>query len=218
MDHDNAGSTAVLAVIWDSADGQRHLLVAHCGDTRAVMFDGSSASGTVERLTTDHSPETKRERDRIVKAGGYVTAGRVLGVLAVSRAFGNFEMKELVPPEPDIVERSFAPPSDDTSVRAGIFASSSVSSSFLRLLSFFAPIASTDTPFVPIRPVRSQLRFLVVACDGLWDVLSDEEACEVVGLFCTKKSANFSAAARPLVQRAIDKSTTDNVTAVVVYF
>ena len=52
---------------------------------------------------------------------------------------------------------------------------------------------------------------LIIACDGIWDVIKDEEAAEII-----KKRANAAEAARVLKDEALQRGTTDNVTCVVV--
>lgn len=42
-------------------------------------------------LSTDHKPEQEVERDRIVKAGGFVRGGRINGRLNLSRAIGKLQ-------------------------------------------------------------------------------------------------------------------------------
>jgi integrin-linked kinase-associated serine/threonine phosphatase 2C len=45
------------------------------------------------QLTVDHSPMDFNERIRIQKAGGTVSNGRLLGILEVSRAIGDGQLK-----------------------------------------------------------------------------------------------------------------------------
>ena len=54
-------------------------------DTRCVL----ATDGTVKRITEDHKPKLPRENKRIEDAGGTVAHGRVQGLLAVSRCFGD---------------------------------------------------------------------------------------------------------------------------------
>lgn len=74
------------------------MTTANCGDARAVMSRG----GRPLRLSVDHRPAEKGERARVERAGGFVMAGRVNGVLNVSRAFGDFAMKSVVVATPAV--------------------------------------------------------------------------------------------------------------------
>jgi serine/threonine protein phosphatase PrpC len=56
--------------------------------------------------------------------------------------------------------------------------------------------------------------FLIVACDGVWDVLSDQEAVERV-LAC--RQAQQHKAAELIVRAALDKGSRDNITCMVIY-
>ena len=126
---DHVGSTAVVAVV-----GPRHLVVANCGDSRAVIGRGGAAIP----LSSDHKPDRPDELERIQAAGGRVIfwdGARVFGVLAMSRAIGDSYLKPFVIPDPEVrvLERKDG---DD--------------------------------------------EFLILASDGLWDVVSNEVACHVV--------------------------------------
>lgn len=41
-------------------------------------------------LSKDHKPDLELERDRILKAGGFIQVGRVNGSLNLARAIGNY--------------------------------------------------------------------------------------------------------------------------------
>ena len=49
----------------------------------------------VEELTEDHHPSRLDERERIEAAGGSIRNGRIEGVVAVTRSFGDIEYKTL---------------------------------------------------------------------------------------------------------------------------
>jgi len=72
-------------------------------------------------------------------------------------------------------------------------------------------------PYVIAHPsVREELVencFLIVACDGLWDVLTDQEAVALVAAFAGPREQT----ADHLVQEALRRGTSDNVTAVIVW-
>nr|KJB74026.1 hypothetical protein B456_011G268200 [Gossypium raimondii] len=99
---DAVGSTAVVAVVT-----QDKIIVANCGDSRAVLCQ----NGVALPLSDDHKPDRPDELLRIEEAGGrviYWDGARVLGVLAMSRAIGDNYLKPFVIPEPEvtITERS----------------------------------------------------------------------------------------------------------------
>ncbi|XP_041007286.1 probable protein phosphatase 2C 75 isoform X2 [Juglans microcarpa x Juglans regia] len=74
------GSTAVVALL-----SPERIVVANCGDSRAVLC----RAGTAIPLSQDHKPDRSDELARIEAAGGrviFVNGARVEGILAMSRA------------------------------------------------------------------------------------------------------------------------------------
>ena len=78
------------------------------------------------------------------------------------------------------------------------------------------------TPYVTHLPqiyryrLSSNDRFLIKACDGLWDVLSNQDAIEFVQELLNKKyKGNI---AKALVEHAYEKGSLDNITAIVYVF
>ena len=63
---------------------------ANAGDSRAVL---ATKSGKCIELSYDHKPENPGELARVKAGGGFVEDGRVQGVIAVSRAIGDWEYK-----------------------------------------------------------------------------------------------------------------------------
>ncbi|KAL0318019.1 UNVERIFIED_CONTAM: protein phosphatase 2C 51 [Sesamum angustifolium] len=122
------GSTAVVAVV-----GEKEIVVANCGDSRAVLSRG----GVAVQLSDDHKPDRADELGRIEACGGKVinwNGHRVLGVLATSRSIGDYYLKPFVIAKPEV-----------------------------RVMS------------------RSNAdEFLILGSDGLWDVVSNDVACQVV--------------------------------------
>lgn len=81
----------------------------------------------------------------------------------------------------------------------------------------------TGKPFTTSTEITSDDEFLILACDGVWDVISDSHACKFVSDFFKKQEKNKEVpdpakAAKKLCQLAIDNATTDNVTVMVVKF
>ena len=101
---DKSGTTAVCALI-----SQKYLIIANCGDSRGVCCtDGKPVMATQVRFWgsksffqifivpyQDHKPSNEPEKERIQNAGGSVMIQRVNGSLAVSRALGDFEYKNV---------------------------------------------------------------------------------------------------------------------------
>uniref|UniRef100_A0A5B6Z0A5 protein-serine/threonine phosphatase n=1 Tax=Davidia involucrata TaxID=16924 RepID=A0A5B6Z0A5_DAVIN len=94
-----SGSTACVAIIRNN-----QLLVANAGDSRCVI----SRKGQAYNLSRDHKPDLEIERERILKAGGFIHAGRVNGSLNLARAIGDMEFKQnkFLPAEKQIVTAS----------------------------------------------------------------------------------------------------------------
>lgn len=100
------------------------LYVANAGDSRCVLC----RDGQAVELSLDHKPEDEPEMERIVKAGGKVTAdGRVNGGLNLSRALGDHAYKqnvELSPQEqmisalPDVRHITIKPETDEFMILA----------------------------------------------------------------------------------------------------
>lgn len=80
-----SGSTACVAIIRNN-----HLIVANAGDSRCVI----SRKGQAYNLSRDHKPDLEAEKERILKAGGFIHAGRVNGSLNLARAIGDMEFKQ----------------------------------------------------------------------------------------------------------------------------
>lgn len=87
IDQDDINAGAVGAVLY--LDGM-DLYVANVGNTEAIAVQ---SNGQLRRLTQKHDPAEASERERIRKAGGYVSRnGRLNDQLNVSRAFGFFHL------------------------------------------------------------------------------------------------------------------------------
>ncbi|ESQ27295.1 hypothetical protein EUTSA_v10018975mg [Eutrema salsugineum] len=95
----SGGSTAVTAIL---INGET-LWIANVGDSRAIV----SRRGKAKQISVDHDPDTDTERNLIESKGGFVTnrpgdVSRVNGLLAVSRVFGDKNLKAYLNTEPDI--------------------------------------------------------------------------------------------------------------------
>ncbi|KAG2423756.1 hypothetical protein HXX76_015032 [Chlamydomonas incerta] len=189
-----AGATATVVVIKDDK-----LVVANVGDSQAVL----SRRGNAVILAHYHrvygsGPDVSAEIERVKSVGGWVDDGRVCGVLAVSRAFGDWEFKG-----------EGLPRLLETGIERGYW-----DSSFAAAQSFSAdPVLAT--PDVTETLLSEEDEFLIVASDGLWDVLPPREAVQWARKeFKAKKDAAEVAAS--LTGLALKRYSTDNVAVVVV--
>lgn len=98
----DSGCTVVVALVKGN-----QLYVASAGDSRCIVI---MRNGQCIPMSFDHKPEDATEHNRIRKAGGRVTDGRVNGGLNLSRAFGDFSYKDhlleaelqMITPVPDV--------------------------------------------------------------------------------------------------------------------
>ncbi len=84
------GTTCTMILIDEVG---KKLYQINLGDSRSIIFNGSK----IISETKDHTPKDKEEHDRIVSSGSKVFYDRVDGDLAVSRGFGDYRHKNLVP-------------------------------------------------------------------------------------------------------------------------
>ncbi|XP_041641090.1 protein phosphatase 1K, mitochondrial isoform X2 [Cheilinus undulatus] len=88
----NAGTTATVALLRDGIE----LVVASVGDSRAMLC----RKGKALKLTVDHTPERKDEKERVKRSGGFITWNslgqpNVNGRLAMTRSIGDFDLKNM---------------------------------------------------------------------------------------------------------------------------
>lgn len=80
-----------------------------------------------------------------------------------------------------------------------------------------APDLLSAVPELSERRLSRDDRFVILACDGVWDVLSDGRACEVVAeALARAERGGPQAAAAALCNEAYALGSEDNISAVVV--
>lgn len=156
------GSTAVTAILING----KKLWVANVGDSRAVLLK----RGEAIQMSIDHDPNV--ERGAIENRGGFVSnmpgdVPRVCGQLAVSRAFGDRNLKSLLKSEPD----------------------------------------------VKVEDIDHTAELLVLASDGLWKVMNNQEAVDLA-----KRFKDPQTAAKQLVAESRKRDSKDDISCIVVRF
>ena len=91
-----SGSTGNILVINKDTNT---FFMSNTGDSRGFAV---YKSGIVKQLSIDHKPNSQKERKRIMKQGGFVKDGRVDGILAVARSFGDKQIAKHLSIIPDI--------------------------------------------------------------------------------------------------------------------
>jgi serine/threonine protein phosphatase PrpC len=80
-----SGSTAATVLFMG-----RRIFAANVGDSRVVLC---RSGGQCVELTSDHKPSRPDEAARVRAAGGFILHKRVMGELAITRAFGDKSFK-----------------------------------------------------------------------------------------------------------------------------
>ena len=202
--------------------------VGNLGDCRALLcFCETDDYGTAEshrEITVAHRATDPAEKARITQAGGFVLNGRVMGVLEPSRAIGDWDLKRnpksrhAVSSKPSLNVQVVRKNDTDTGGSGGKGARSTAGRNSKRaekkmggarlMNAMHSSAGGADLPRDP---------FMVIASDGVWDFMTDDEVVE-----CVQKSTRFgldrSEPARRLVAQAKAKRSQDDITAVVVHF
>ncbi|KAF4517785.1 hypothetical protein B566_EDAN002990 [Ephemera danica] len=160
-----AASGAVACVA--HVDGP-HLHIASAGDCQAVLGSLSELNRWIAtKLTTEHNSDNVKELERILaehpnnERDSVIKMDRLLGQLAPLRAFGDFRFKwskkqlsELLVPY--LGEHAIPP-------------------------NYYTPPYLTAKPEVTVHRLTPRDKFLVIASDGLWDLISPLQVVRLVG-------------------------------------
>ena len=131
--------TGCTACVMSIDETNKKLYFANAGDSRVVMC----RNGKAEAQSEDHKPEMESEKNRIYKADGWISDGRVKGNLNLTRGFGDLEYKQNknLKPEEQMI---------------------------------------TANPDIKVVDFTNDIDFVVIGCDGIWDCLKNQEACDFV--------------------------------------
>lgn len=72
-----------------------------------------------------------------------------------------------------------------------------------------------STPFIKSCPITEATEFVVLACDGLFDVMSYQDVVDVAR-DSLRTTGDVNVACQKLVRRAMELKTTDNVSVLII--
>mmetsp|Transcript_29789 Transcript_29789/g.61080 ORF Transcript_29789/g.61080 Transcript_29789/m.61080 type:complete len:637 (-) Transcript_29789:142-2052(-) len=197
---EDAGTTATILVVTELA-----VIVANVGDSRAVLSNWNRDSESYDtvtplQLTVDHIASSPDEQFQIIQKGGFISQSggipRVNGSLAVSRSLGDFKLSRYLSRTPhlfaltkyEVYDKCRKSIKDDRAYRGNnnLY------------------ISAVDD----IRPC-----FIIMASDGLWDVMTNQEAVDMVVevIESNNSGTEYQLAAELLTQEAYVRGSSDNI-------
>jgi len=173
-----SGSTAIMAVFFlDPSEGTLQCMMAHVGDSRGLVARNSSSS--VLRVTEDHKPDRPDEKLRLQQSGGHV-----VDVCGIWRVF-----------TPNIVSIG------GRTLQWGL----AVSRAFGDLALKKPRAIVIADPEISDQIAIEDSGVVVLACDGIFDVMNDQETVE----------AARQGGPAAILRIAYGKLSDDNLTAIV---
>lgn len=187
-----SGSTAATIILLG-----RRLFAANVGDSRVVLCRGG---GQCVELTSDHKPSRPDEAARVRAAGGFILHKRVMGELAITRAFGDksFKMgiKAMLEEEADEISRGL---NENEQAK-----------------DLTAPLVSAE-PEIASMVLSHNDEFLLLACDGLFDVFRSQDAIALARQELIAHRGEPAEVARILSDQAIRvRRSRDNVSILII--
>lgn len=183
-----SGSTAATVILLG-----RRLFAANVGDSRVVLC---RSGGQCIELTSDHKPSRPDEAARVRAAGGFILHKRVMGELAITRAFGDKSFK--------------------MGIKAMLEDDAEALASGDEPKDLTAPLVSAE-PEIASMILSHNDEFLLLACDGLFDVFRSQDAIALARQELIAHRGEPAEVARILSDQAIRvRRSRDNVSILIV--
>merc|ERR1711865_52617 len=185
------GSTGIMAFFTGDS-----YVVANVGDSRSILVRrpqsilGKNGSHSVIPLSFDHKPNNPQEIARIGNAGGFVET--------TTHSYGGREFQCSRVDGRLAVARAFG----DFDLKT----SNNLPAELQKV--------SCEPEIISEQALERDL--LVLACDGIWDVMSNEDVGEFVVDAMQALDGDVETVAEVLVERAYALGSTDNMTAMVI--
>lgn len=193
-----SGATAICAYL-----ELNHVVVANIGDSRAVLCH----KGEMVWESEDHSPELASERKRIMKAGS-----------TLCRYNPNKQQDSGKCGCLSRMMMNFATSSSPLRLWPGGLALSR------SIGDFEAKPGCISEPDFYEHDLNEDHEFLMICCDGVWDVFNSEQGCEAVRELLVEEKGEdtegdiVKGVAAKMAQKAYDAGSDDNISVLVIKF
>ena len=195
---DSSGSCGVIALIKG-----KNLIIGNVGDSRLVIFK----NGLVSFATEDHKPDSDIEKKRIEAAGGKIY--QTPSYFPLYQNGKEIEIPWRVLPGRLSVSRTFG----DIEAKEEKFGGMK------------GVVAAL--PDITEIELNEEYNFIVIGCDGIFDVLSNEELLECVKIVLKEKKINEAIKdeeihelcgdfAAMIIKSALAKDSFDNISCIVI--
>lgn len=175
----------------------RRLFAANVGDSRVVLC---RAGGQCVELTSDHKPSRPDEAARVRQAGGFILHKRVMGELAITRAFGDKSFKMGIKAMLEEEAEELAGGVNENEQAKDLT----------------APLVSAE-PEIASMVLSHTDEFLLLACDGLFDVFRSQDAIALARQELIAHRGEPAEVARILSDQAIRvRRSRDNVSILII--
>lgn len=198
----DSGTTACVVMVTPE-----FIVCANAGDSRAVL---SRKGRQTVPLSYDHKPDNFEEEKRVRLAGGFVAGGRVEGDLAVSRGLGDFRFKtmDIVMQAEKLPKGGFDYENQDSQEAPGALRRTVTKPAHQKV----SPVPE----LIFVDRVASGDEFILVACDGIWDVQSNEVAVHMVANLFGEGESDLGLICEEVCDCCLGIGSKDNMTALVV--
>eukprot|EP01103_Thecamoeba_quadrilineata_P008562 TRINITY_DN1829_c0_g1_i1.p1 TRINITY_DN1829_c0_g1~~TRINITY_DN1829_c0_g1_i1.p1 ORF type:complete len:513 (-),score=93.01 TRINITY_DN1829_c0_g1_i1:4-1542(-) len=213
-----SGTTALVLLVT-----KNQLIVANAGDSRAVLSRGGKAVD----LSKDHRPDREDERKRVEQAGGWVVSQEVLNVPRLYRLYSDVEdVEELENAEELVgwvtVYKVNGVLGMTRSIGDRLIKGKQKVEFFEKEFSEEVILAEPEVIYEKWSP-EGEEEFVVLGCDGVWDVVSSQAAVDFVRQRLSearnnKEVPDLSQIAEDLVEESIVMGSLDNISVIIVLF
>lgn len=171
--------STAVCVFVDKVSSTLH--IANIGDSRAVLARHQYGKMVAMPLTVDHKPDSPDEKHRIELSYGYVSPYMMNGVPeGPARVWDSRNM-----------------------IKPGLACSRSIGDGAAKQLGVISK------PDVTTRTITADDKFLLIASDGLWDSVSEQEAVDMMQKFINTPSKALSSLTELVRQREEDMLVDD---------